>query len=85
MARLRYLQNHPFFGKWQREDRFDFNNLSDELKVTKGTTIYDIGQDAMTFYVVRSGKLIMETIIELDSYFRYPVDLQRWEIRKTTR
>lgn len=75
MARLKYLSMHPFFGKWQREDRYDFNNLSDELKVTKGTTIYDIGQDPGTFYVVRSGKLIMETLIELDSYFKYPVDL----------
>ena len=53
--------------------------------MAKGTTIYDIGQDALTFYVVRSGKLIMETLIEMDSYFRYPIDLQRWEIRKTTR
>ena len=70
---------------WEKEDRFDFNNSADELKLAKGTTIYDIGQDPSTFYVVRSGRLIMETIIELDSYFRYPVELQKWEIRKTTR
>lgn len=27
----------------------------------------------------------METIIETDNYFRYPVDKQTWEIRKTTK
>ena len=27
----------------------------------------------------------METIIEIDSYFRYPIDSRKWEVRKTTR
>ena len=27
----------------------------------------------------------METIIEIDSFFRYPIDSRKWEVRKTTR
>ena len=41
--------------------------------------------EAATSYVVRQGKLIMETMIAMDKYFRYPVDSQHWEVRKTTR
>jgi len=83
--RFEFLSRLPFFSKWDRVSLVDFNNVAEELKVTKGTTIYDIGMDPSTVYVVRKGKLIMETIIEIDSYFRYPVDTQTWEVRKTTR
>lgn len=63
----------------------DFRDASCEQQYLKGFTIYDIGMDPNTFYVVRKGKLIMETVIEIDSYFRYPVENQTWEVRKTTR
>lgn len=85
MRRLEFLSKIPFFAKWDRVNLVDFNNTSEEFKVTKGTTIYDIGMDPNTIYVVRKGKLIMETVIEIDSYFRYPVENQTWEVRKTTR
>ena len=29
--------------------------------------------------------MTMETIIEVESFFKFPVDRQRWEVRKTTR
>ena len=83
--RLEFLSRLPFFSKWDRVSLVDFNNLSEEVTLTKGAVVYDIGQDPETFYVVRKGKLIMETIIEIDSYFRYPVEKQTWEVRKTTR
>ena len=79
------MQKLNFFSAWDRVDLVDYNNSAEEHKVTKGTIIYDIGMDPNTFYVVRKGKLIMETIIEIDSYFRCPVNVQTWEIRKTTR
>ena len=71
--RFEFLAKIPFFKNWDRVNLVDFNNVAEDLKVTQGTTIYDIGMDAQTVYIVRKGKLIMETIIEIDSYFRYPV------------
>jgi hypothetical protein len=56
--RFEFLSRLPFFSKWDRVALVDFNNVADELKVSKGTTIYDIGMDASTVYVVRKGKLI---------------------------
>ena len=53
--------------------------------MTRGSIVYDIDQEPDFFYVVRKGKLIMETIIEIDSYFKYPIDKQSWEVRKTSR
>jgi len=59
--------------------------MANEVKYSAGDTIYDIGQNASTFYLVREGKLTMETIIEIESFFKFPVDRHTWEIRKTTR
>jgi len=83
--RLEFLGNLKFFAGWDRVSLVDFNNSSEELKVLQGTIIYDIGQDPTTIYVVRRGKLIMETVMEIDSYFRYPINKQTWEVRKRTR
>ena len=85
MRRLEFLENLPFFAGWDRVDLLDFNVASEELQLTKGTTLYDIGQDPSTFYVVKKGKLTMETIIEIDTYFRYPTNKQSWEVRKKTK
>ena len=85
MKRLDFLNKLAFFKGWERVKLSDYNHMADEIKVTEGQTIYDIGQNASTFYVVRGGKLTMETIIEIDSFFKIPVGRGRWEIRKTTR
>lgn len=83
--RLEFLAVLPYFDQWDRVSLVDFNNFANDMHYTKGATIYDIGQDPDTIYVVRSGKLIMETVIEIDNYFRYPIDKKCWEIRKNTR
>ena len=61
------------FNHWDAVDLAEFNNCAEELQLTKGSKIYDIGDETSTFYIVRKGKLIMETIIEIDNYFRYPI------------
>ena len=85
MKRLDFLNKLPFFKEWERVKLSDYNYKANEIKVQLGATIYDIGQAASTFYVVREGKLTMETIIEVESFFKFPVDRQKWEVRKTTR
>ena len=43
--RFEFLAKLPFFKKWDRVNLVDFNNVAEDLKVTKGTTVYDIGMD----------------------------------------
>ena len=83
--RLEFLAALPFFKPWDRVNVVDFNNFAEEIHLPKGKTLYDIGNEPNTIYIVRRGKLIQETIIEIDSYFRYPIDKKSWEIRKNTR
>ena len=52
------------------------------MKYKQDSIIYEIGQLPNTFYLVREGKLCMETIIEVESYYKYPINKQEWEVRK---
>ena len=44
--------------------------------------IYDIGNKPLTCFVLREGAVKIETIIEIDRFYKYPVKLDEWEIRK---
>ena len=37
------------------------------------------------FYIVREGKLALETIIESEQNLKYPKDAKSWEVKKTTK
>ena len=85
MSRYEFLKGLTLFEDWDPVEVAEFNNSASELKLVKGDVVYDIDEDPSTFYIVRKGQLTMETIIEIDSYFRYPIDSRKWEVRKTTR
>ena len=44
--------------------------------------IYDIGNQPFSCFVLREGAVKIETIIEIDRFYKYPVKLNEWEIRK---
>jgi CRP-like cAMP-binding protein len=50
----------------------------------KNEVIYDVGSPAEAFYILKSGKCLVETIIEIESFYRFPIDKRRWEMRKVT-
>mmetsp|Transcript_24946 Transcript_24946/g.33411 ORF Transcript_24946/g.33411 Transcript_24946/m.33411 type:complete len:151 (+) Transcript_24946:745-1197(+) len=56
--RFEFLSNLTFFHSWDRVSLVDLNTMTEEIKLTKGTTVYDIGQDPHTIYVCRRGKLV---------------------------
>jgi len=56
-----------------------------QQKYNINSVIYDIGSNPSTFYIVREGNLCMETIIETDSFYSFPIDNQKWQLRKQTR
>ena len=47
--------------------------------------IYKAGDVANVFYIVRSGTLYMESVIEIENSVRYPIGPRKWEYKKITR
>ena len=74
-----------FFKDWSYIKLLDLNNHLNEQKYQPQDLIFEIGTDPEVFYILRSGKLILETIIDIEDYHKYPVANKEWEILKTKR
>lgn len=61
-----------------------FNKHLNEKNYNAGDIIYKQGDDAQVFYIMKRGSVLMETIIEIDDYNRYPIGIKTWEVVKTT-
>ena len=57
----------------------------DSITARPGDYIYDIGQAAQVFYIVREGELVHETVIDYTQSMKYPIDAKSWEIKRTTK
>ena len=71
------------FFNWSRAK---INELNEELVATQlyrsGDTVFDLGDAADTFYIVREGRLDYETVMEIESAFKLPIDDKNWEVKK---
>ena len=71
------------FGQWSRAK---INELNDSFVSTKlyksGDVVYEIGQPADWFYIVSEGRLEFETLMEIESAFKLPVDETNWEVKR---
>ncbi|CDW88204.1 UNKNOWN [Stylonychia lemnae] len=79
---------------WSYIKLLDLNNFLNEQKYQPNEIIYEIGSDPEVFYIIRSGKVILETIIEIEDFHKYPIVInililmnqqanKEWEILKT--
>lgn len=84
--RFQFLTKYvpELFGTWSRAK---INELNESFVTTQlfktGDLIYDIGQPAEVFYIVREGKLEFETVIEAETAYKLPVDGKNWEVTRT--
>lgn len=63
----------------------ELNQKFNEVKYQPDDIIFNIGSESEVFYVLKSGRMIIETIIEVEDYHKYPVGNKSWEIMKTVR
>ena len=63
----------------------DLNNILDDQKYNADDIIYNIGANPDVFYILKAGRLVLETIIEVEDFNKYPIGFKKWEILKTKR
>jgi len=44
-----------------------------------------MGQSPNVFYIVKEGKLTMETVLEIDYFYKIPINSKQWHVRRTTK
>lgn len=79
---VKYLSE--LFGTWSKAKILDLNEqYCHQIAYKQGDVVYDVGHPAEVFYIVREGKLALETIIESEQNLKYPIDAKSWEVIKT--
>ena len=78
--RYKYLKN--VLKHTPSSKLYDINTAIAEISYTAGETIYNMGHDTSAFYMVKDGAVLLETLIEIDAYFKIPVKTNEWDVRK---
>lgn len=79
---MRELQQ---FENWKLEDLDDLNKDMETKDIKEEEVLYKIDDETDMFYIVLSGVLFMETVIEICNSNRYPVGTKKWETKTTTK
>lgn len=82
---LKYLNKLPYFEKWRLEVLNDFNDDLESRVLKPRETLYKQGDSAVVFYIVRHGILHMESLLDVDLYYKYPQDKNKWMVTQMTK
>lgn len=82
---MNYIEKLPFTKGWYFEKLKQFNSELGQVSLISNEVLFDIGSPAEVFYIVKSGQLVVEAIIEIEEYNKYPTGLQQWEVKTTKR
>jgi CRP-like cAMP-binding protein len=80
---LAFLLSMQFFKDWIGRKVEDINKSFAILECKPKQVIYKAGDEANVFYIVRAGKLYMESVVEIENKIRYPIGHQQWEYKNT--
>lgn len=74
------------FATWTKTKILDLNeNFIEQFQCQQFQLVYDMGQPAEVVYFLREGTATMESILEYEKNIKYPIDAQKWEIKRTTK
>jgi hypothetical protein len=72
--RFNFLQSVKFFQEnWTYAKQVEFNNILHENASSYNQIIYDIDDPADKIFLIRSGKAIVETLIQINEENTYPI------------
>jgi CO dehydrogenase/acetyl-CoA synthase beta subunit len=72
--RFNFLQSVKFFQEnWTYAKQVEFNNILKESASSYNQIIYDIDDSADKIYLIKSGKAIVETLIQINEENTYPI------------
>ena len=80
-----YIENLPIFEKWSKELIKHLNVQLCQQKYQAGDVIYDIGSNPNVLYILMSGKVAMETEVEIEETNKCPTGYNCWEVQITKR
>jgi CRP-like cAMP-binding protein len=80
----KFLQTAPFFSSWAniKLDRLSSKAIVNSYQA--GQSIYSQGNAAVNVYVVKSGVVELQVLVDIESDNKWPTGLNSWEVKQTT-
>ena len=85
MINLKFLLGLDFFSRWNGPNIEKINKDFEILEWKPGEIVYSAKDQSNVFYIVKSGFLYMESVVDIEDKYRIPTGPKEWEIKKTTR
>lgn len=70
---MEFLKTIDILKEWSLIKLQNFNKYLTEKNYAPGNIVYKQGDESSVFYIIRKGSVLVETIIDVDEYNRYPV------------
>ena len=70
---MEFLKTIDVLKGWSLIKLQNFNKYLTERAYKPGDYIYKQGDESSVFYIIRKGSVLVETIIDIDEYNRYPI------------
>ena len=74
-----YLEHGKIWNKQQ------FNDILDALLLNHDEWVFRRGDNSHSFYIIKSGYVKINVIIQIRTINRMPVDRSKWEVTETTK
>jgi hypothetical protein len=83
--RISFLEQLPFVQNWSIEKIKHFNSAVSEVQLEEKQLLYTIGSQSNCFYIVKSGRIAVEAVLEIDFTNKHPNSDTSWEINTKKR
>ena len=85
MNNLKFLKTLPYFQNWDPSELNKFNNQLETIVHKPGEVLFNQGEISQIFFIVKKGWLVMESILDIDLFYKCPSSYNKWTITKMTR
>lgn len=78
----KFISTISFFSHWNLNKIQNFSETLMKVEFKAGDVIYEYSEESQVFFIIKSGKVEIQTIINLEQSNRWPIDCYEWNIRK---
>lgn len=75
-----FLSQIPYFATWQLVKLHRLSSVITCISLNPGECVYQKGSQSGYFYIVKSGKVEIQTLVDISESHRWPVGSHTWEI-----
>ena len=78
----KFLMGAKFFEFWSFNKNQNLSNYLIQKNYAAGEVLFDIGSESNTFYIIKSGEVLIQTYVKIHEKNRWPTGSSNWKVRE---